>query len=301
MGSFYRSNIYADIFWVGDRDSEVGIVKVDSAPTNGTEGTGAGVLEKGSLIICTDDGILYENRGTKADPTWNAVGEVESASIADGAITEDKLANDAVTTDKIADDAVTTDKIADGAVTEDELNDSVAGEGLEGGAGDPLKLVISEDTIDEPDEAVLVLGDTNHEVTFTADVAGTAAHVYSIEIEDPEGTLDQPLSVEDSNYAIVIKPATDGSGVITSNANDVISAFNTHADSHNIPITASLESGTGADPVVPEGPSYLDNGVDGTVGYKGQILFDSDFIYISVEESTVAVGNWKKTTLATIS
>lgn len=291
MGSFYRSNIYADAVWVGDRDSEVGIVKVDSAPTDGTEGTGAGVLEKGSLIICTDDGILYENRGTKADPTWNAVGEVESASIA----------NDAITTDKLANDAVTTDKIADGAVTEAELNDSVAGEGLEGGAGDPLKVAFSEETVTEPDEAVLVLGDTNHEVTFTADVAGTAAHVYSIEIEDPEGELDQSLSVEDSNYAIVIKPATDGSGVITSNANDVISAFNTHADSHNIPITASVESGNGTDPVVPEGPSYLDNGIDGTVGYKGQILFDTTTLYISIDDSTVSQSNWKKADLEDIS
>ena len=290
MGTFYRKHLIGDVHWVGDRDSDIGIVKVDSAPTDGTSGTGAGVLGKGSLAICTDDGILYENRGTKADPTWNAVGEVESASIANGAITESKLAND----------AVTTDKIADGAVTEAELNASVAGEGLEGGAGDPLKAVISEETITEPVQATLVLGESDHEITFTADVAGTASHDYHILIEDPEGALDQSLSIEDSDYAIVIKPATDGAGLIDSTANDVVSAFNGHADTYSIPITASIVSGNGTDPVVTEGPSYLDNGVDGTVGYKGQMLFDADNFYVSVDESTVSTSNWKTAALGSL-
>ena len=301
MGTFYRNNIIGNVIKIGDRDSDVGIMVVDSAPSDGSDGTGAGELDKGSLLIAKDDGFLYENRGTKESPTWNAVGEITEASIGDGAVTESKIANDAVTTDKIADDAVTTDEIADGAVTEAELNDSVSGEGLEGGAGDPLKVAISEGTIDEPVAALIDLGDTNHEVTFTADVAGTAAHVYSIEIEDPEGTENQSLSVVDSDYAIVIKPATDDFGAITSTANDVVGAANTHFDEYSIPLTASVEGGTGADPVVAEGPLNLAGGVDGTVGYKGQLLFDVDFIYVSLDDSTVSVGNWKKATLGTIS
>lgn len=300
MGTFYRDNIIGNVIKIGDRDSDVGIMVVDSAPTNGTEGTGAGVLEKGSLIICTDDGILYENRGTKADPTWNAVGEVESASIANGAITESKLANDAVTTDKIADDAVTTDEIADGAVTEAELNASVSGEGLEGGAGDPLKVAISEDTVVEPAAALIALGAPDNEVTFTADVAGVAAHDYSVQIADPGGAENQGLSVEDSGGAVTINPATDGVGAITSTANEVVAAANTHFVNNSIPLTASVEEGTGEGAVAAEGPSNLAGGVDGTVGYKGQMLFDATNIYVSVEDSTVSVGNWKQATLGEI-
>ena len=54
-----------------------------------------------------------------ADP--NATDEVETAEIADGAITTAKLAAKAVTTAKIADAAVDTDQIKDGAVTAAKL------------------------------------------------------------------------------------------------------------------------------------------------------------------------------------
>ena len=40
------------------------------APVNGTSGTGAGFAGKGSLLLRTDNGTLYQNTNTTASPTW---------------------------------------------------------------------------------------------------------------------------------------------------------------------------------------------------------------------------------------
>jgi hypothetical protein len=44
------------------------------APSNGTEGTGAGVAAPGCLYIDTANKKLYINTNTKASPTWTLVG-----------------------------------------------------------------------------------------------------------------------------------------------------------------------------------------------------------------------------------
>lgn len=41
----------------------------------------------------------------------------------------------------------------------------------------------------------------------------------------------------------------------------------------------------------------LANGVDGTVATKGTLAFDSDYVYVAVDDCTVTVSNWKKLTL----
>jgi hypothetical protein len=46
------------------------------APANGIVGTGtyAGVAPKGALLTDTVNGVLYQNTGTQASPTWTKVG-----------------------------------------------------------------------------------------------------------------------------------------------------------------------------------------------------------------------------------
>lgn len=44
------------------------------APSDGTSGTGANLMEKGSLLSDTTNAKLYINTGTKASPTWTVVG-----------------------------------------------------------------------------------------------------------------------------------------------------------------------------------------------------------------------------------
>ena len=55
-----------------------------SAPTDGTSGTGAGVLAPGSLLIDTVNSVIYINSGTKASPVFSIVSlaSVSSAELA---------------------------------------------------------------------------------------------------------------------------------------------------------------------------------------------------------------------------
>lgn len=43
------------------------------APTNGTNGTLAGIAQPGSLLIDTTNKTFYQNTNTKASPTWTAL------------------------------------------------------------------------------------------------------------------------------------------------------------------------------------------------------------------------------------
>lgn len=70
MATFYRDRIYADVVWIGDRTTDIGIMVGEGAPTDGTEGTGAGLLGPGSVYINSTTGAWTKNTGTKADPTW---------------------------------------------------------------------------------------------------------------------------------------------------------------------------------------------------------------------------------------
>jgi hypothetical protein len=45
-----------------------------AAPTNGTSGTGAGIMGIGALYTDTLNGVLYINTGTQVSPTWTKVG-----------------------------------------------------------------------------------------------------------------------------------------------------------------------------------------------------------------------------------
>ncbi len=42
-------------------------------PTNGTSGTYAGIAGVGILLLDTTNGVLYQNKGTLASPTWAAL------------------------------------------------------------------------------------------------------------------------------------------------------------------------------------------------------------------------------------
>lgn len=50
--------------------NDVWILTNNGSPSNGTSGTGAGYMGKGSMIIDRSNGAFYANTGTKASPTW---------------------------------------------------------------------------------------------------------------------------------------------------------------------------------------------------------------------------------------
>lgn len=96
-----------------DFDGNVLLASGTSVPT------GAGYA-KGALFMKTDvvtgSKGLYENQGTTAAASFNVIGDISSAEIADSAITVGKLATDAVETVKIKNSNVTADKLASDSV-----------------------------------------------------------------------------------------------------------------------------------------------------------------------------------------
>lgn len=83
--------------------------------TPGVTATGRGAAV-GALLIDTTNAVLYKNDGTALEPSWNSIGDIATAEIANGAVTAAKLASDAVETAKIKDANVTAAKLASAAL-----------------------------------------------------------------------------------------------------------------------------------------------------------------------------------------
>lgn len=160
--------------------------------------------------------------------------------------------------------------------------------------GFDMRMFLPFGTPTVPAVAQLVVGGNDAEVTFKADVKGTASHAYSIEIVDPDGEKDQELSIDIKTEAIKIYPATSGAGAITTTANALVTAFNLL----DVPITASVENGSGASAMAAAVAAPLAGGIDGIPAPAGGVMFNATHVFISVEESTVSVSNWKKAGLS---
>src|SRR5678809_1416486 len=87
MGINVVRNMWA--FWKDLANKEIFDVADSGAPTDGTSGTGAGLLGIGSTYTDTATGNKYVNTGTKASPVWTIVaiagaGTVTLAMLASG-------------------------------------------------------------------------------------------------------------------------------------------------------------------------------------------------------------------------
>lgn len=81
-------------------------------------------LYQGRIVMLTTDNKMYRYTGsawTSTVPTVDLTGQIDTAQIADTAITASKIGAAAVTTAKIATDAITNDLIAANAVTATEI------------------------------------------------------------------------------------------------------------------------------------------------------------------------------------
>lgn len=75
-------------------------------------------------------------------------GKIPSEGIVDAAITTNKIGPLQVTASKLASASVTESKIASGAIISEHLSTTVAGNGLAGGNGDPLRVNVDGSTIE---------------------------------------------------------------------------------------------------------------------------------------------------------
>lgn len=80
-GAIRRALLDATAFLLNGLSATVTLTNA-GAPTNGTNGTGAGVALPGQLLQDTTNGVLYQNTGTQASPAWtprfSLVGDAQS-------------------------------------------------------------------------------------------------------------------------------------------------------------------------------------------------------------------------------
>ena len=93
MGMIYRDHLVGNIVWIGDRTTDVGIMKIDAAPVvSGDNATGKDLLNRGSILIDEENGNWYNNTGTKAAPIWkNMTGSAVTSANAISTLTIDPV------------------------------------------------------------------------------------------------------------------------------------------------------------------------------------------------------------------
>jgi hypothetical protein len=167
-------------------------------------------------------------------------------------------------------------------------------------------------TLEDANTAVAVSGAPTAPVASTVDLElatqPTAGDTFSI---------SQGLVVEEFTFVETAEDAFDvalGLDVSATQAN-VVTAINTDsvlveagAFESDVSELTALVAGTVGDTIAVESvltdetdgfsAANLSGGVDGTVGFDGQLRYASDALYVSVGESTTAVSNWKSVALS---
>ena len=126
---------------------------------------------------------------------------------------------------------------------------------------------------------------------YTAKKKGAGGNSFVVKLIDPEKDAEaEVVSVSGSTINVTLASAE---GEITSNLNAVKAAIegNTAADAL---ITVAV-GGTGTTLVTAD-ETTLKGGIDGTVGKAGELRYNDTTLFVSVDESTTAVSNWKSIT-----
>lgn len=126
----------------------------------------------------------------------------------------------------------------------------------------------------------------NGDLTYTAKDYGTAGNSITVTHVDPSAN-DQSLAIAVDGTDITITLATDGSGTITSTANDIKTAI--EADSEANALVAVTVEGTGEGVVEAIAEDALEGGVDVTAGAVGSLRFDDTNFYMKISAQV-----WKK-------
>jgi hypothetical protein len=104
----------------------------------------------------------------------------------------------------------------------------------------------------------------NNDIVVTAVTAGTSGNAIDFTMVDPSANSAE-LSVDVSGTAITVNLATNGSGTITSTANQVIAAMRADLDCQKLVSVALSGSDTGAGVVTALSKQDLSSGSDGAV------------------------------------
>lgn len=333
--TFVGAALEGDYFSIGDETYEIDYDGSVTAGRTAIDVSGAAsAAAAGSVFTLTDDvadgqtvtlrGKVYEfdtdNSVTGGNIKVNVAGALDKQSacvaLATAIETEDGDYFDASATLSGADWIVTVTALVKGtgpnayAVDETCANGSWAGAGfLTGGVDAPADEAITIICSTFDSETAYGIEATDEEgdvISFTADVAGAqdgsvgngiatvasgmtnasfgagylAGGYDCTEAEAGAAILAQIIA----SSALV--DATDGG------SNDVSLAAKIKGVAGDL-ITTTTDMANGA-----FGAGALSGGVDGTVGSKGDILFNANSIYICIADNTIADANWKSAALS---
>lgn len=111
-----------------------------------------------------------------------------------------------------------------------------------------------------PAEITIDLGVANTSLDYEAVTAGSVGNRISIEYVDPEAN-SSPLDVDVAGNAIIVFLATDGSGDITTEAGEIITAIGAHPVASGMVTVANTGGHDGLGTVTAWPQTYLEGGV----------------------------------------
>ena len=128
-------------------------------------------------------------------------------------------------------------------------------------------------------------------LTYTAKTKGAAGNSIVVKLIEPkEDATAETVSVNGSTINVTLASAESA---ITSDLDAVKAAIDGNAAAAAL-ITVAV-GGTGTT-LVSADETTLKGGIDGTVGKAGELRYNDTALYVSVDESTTAVSNWKSIT-----
>jgi hypothetical protein len=147
-----------------------------------------------------------------------------------------------------------------------------------------------------------MVGD-NNDITIAGKLPGARATGIKVVLVDPSA-VDQELSVVvtvvSGKEVITVNLATDGTGVITSTAEEVIAAINAHYAVKDLVVASNKDADTGVGVVTAMAAVTLAGGVDGTQALAGTILVDGLDLYFCLSSDPVYGGTWGSVTLTAV-
>lgn len=128
-------------------------------------------------------------------------------------------------------------------------------------------------------------------LTYTAKTKGAAGNSIVVNLIDPEKDVeDEIVSVSGSTINVTL---ASSDSAITSDLDAVKEAI--EGDTAASALIDVAISGNGST-IAEEATTQLGNGADGTTGAAGSLRYSDTKLYVSVDESTTAVSNWKSIT-----
>lgn len=139
------------------------------------------------------------------------------------------------------------------------------------------------------------LAGDNNDLVFTAKIKGVAGDNISIAYVDPEKeTAKESVVVTGTDIVVTLRSVSS----TLSTAAQVIAAIEGDTEADALVTVAKSGQDTGQGVVIAMAADNLENGADGTVGIKGQLVFDASYIYVCTAANTIADSNWKKVSIA---